>query len=147
MELRNWRRTEGLPEVYLVDIDGTVAILAGRSPYDERQVGGDALNQPIADILFDLVRAGHQLIFMTGRTDGCAADTRAWLERNGFEFIAVFHRAAGDGRADAQVKYELFNTHIRGRYNIKAVFDDRQQVVDMWRAIGLPVLQVAPGDF
>ena len=27
------------------------------------------------------------------------------------------------------------------------VFDDRQKVVDMWRAEGIPCFQVAPGDF
>ena len=31
--------------------------------------------------------------------------------------------------------------------DIFAVFDDRQQVVDMWRDNGLTVFQVADGDF
>ena len=31
--------------------------------------------------------------------------------------------------------------------DIFAVFDDRQQVVDMWRANGLTCFQVAEGDF
>ncbi|WP_052663658.1 hypothetical protein [Psychromicrobium lacuslunae] len=147
MEWEVWQPTPGLPEIYLVDIDGTVALLAGRNPYDERKVGSDRLNQPIADILFDLMRSGRELIFVTGRTEGCAVETRAWLQDQGFQFVDVFHRAKADGRVDATVKYELFNRHIRGKYNVRAVFDDRQQVVDMWRAIGLPVLQVAPGDF
>ena len=31
--------------------------------------------------------------------------------------------------------------------DVFAVFDDRQQVVDMWRDNGLQVFQVADGDF
>ena len=31
--------------------------------------------------------------------------------------------------------------------NVAMVFDDRQQVVDMWRDNGLTVFQVADGDF
>jgi hypothetical protein len=34
-----------------------------------------------------------------------------------------------------------------GADNVFAVFDDRQQVVDMWRDNGLTVFQVAEGDF
>ena len=37
---------------------------------------------------------------------------------------------------DLQIKDDVF-----------AVFDDRQQVVDMWRANGLTCFQVADGDF
>ncbi|WP_203780134.1 phosphatase domain-containing protein [Paractinoplanes rishiriensis] len=37
--------------------------------------------------------------------------------------------------------------HDRCRWRIVGVFDDRQQVVRMWRALGLTVFQVAEGDF
>ena len=56
-------------------------------------------------------------------------------------------RAEGDNRKDAIVKMELFNKYIRHHYNVRRVYDDRQQVVDMWRSLGLTVLQVAPGQF
>ena len=38
-------------------------------------------------------------------------------------------------------------TGIRDRWRVVGVFDDRQQVVRMWRALGLTVFQVAEGDF
>jgi hypothetical protein len=50
-------------------------------------------------------------------------------------------------RKDAIVKRELFDAHVRGTWNVNFVLDDRQQVVDMWRGLGLVCLQVAPGDF
>jgi len=56
-------------------------------------------------------------------------------------------RPTGDNRKDAIVKREIFDREIRDRYRILFVLDDRNQVVDMWRELGLTCLQVAPGDF
>ena len=56
-------------------------------------------------------------------------------------------RLADDNRKDSIIKEEIYNKVIKPRYNIKLVLDDRNQVVDMWRDIGLPCFQVAPGDF
>ncbi|KAB1900519.1 5'-hydroxyl kinase, partial [Micromonospora sp. AMSO31t] len=36
---------------------------------------------------------------------------------------------------------------IKDRYRVVGVFDDRQQVVRMWRSLDLTVFQVAEGDF
>lgn len=56
-------------------------------------------------------------------------------------------RKAGDGRRDSIVKAEMFDSDIATNFNVLGVFDDRQQVVDMWRDKGLTVFQVAEGDF
>jgi hypothetical protein len=56
-------------------------------------------------------------------------------------------RAAGDTRNDAIVKGELFDIHVRDRYRVRFVLDDRNRVVDWWRRIGLRCWQVAPGNF
>ena len=45
------------------------------------------------------------------------------------------------------MKEEIYQQHIAGQYNVKFVLDDRQQVVDMWRSLGLTVFQVDEGDF
>jgi hypothetical protein len=47
----------------------------------------------------------------------------------------------------SQPKEQLYRQHMEGKYNIKFVLDDRQQVVDMWRGLGLTVFQVDEGDF
>jgi hypothetical protein len=56
-------------------------------------------------------------------------------------------REAGDSRKDSIVKQELYEKHIEPSYDVFVVLDDRNQVVDMWRSLGLVCLQVAPGDF
>jgi len=55
-------------------------------------------------------------------------------------------RKAGDNRKDSIVKYEILQELIK-EYYIEYVFDDRDQVVKMWREAGLRCLQVAPGNF
>jgi hypothetical protein len=56
-------------------------------------------------------------------------------------------RPRGDSRRDSIVKQEIFSDHIRHRWRITGVFDDRQHVVRMWRSLGLTVFQVAEGDY
>ena len=49
------------------------------------------------------------------------------------------------------VKYErakeIYDNELKGKYNIKFIVDDRDQVVKMWRSLGLTVLQCAEGNF
>ena len=47
---------------------------------------------------------------------------------------------------DSDLKQMWLDTHI-DKDDVFAVFDDRQQVVDMWRQNGLTTFQVADGDF
>lgn len=56
-------------------------------------------------------------------------------------------RPEGDIRKDSIVKREIFENYIRDYYNIQFVLDDRNQVVEMWRSLGLKCLQVQEGDF
>jgi hypothetical protein len=45
------------------------------------------------------------------------------------------------------VKREIFDRSIRHVWQVRGVLDDRDQVVRMWRDLGLTCAQVAPGDF
>jgi len=95
---------------------------------------------------------GIPIIFCSGRPDSCAADTYDWLQANvikphGVVETELFMRKTGDTRKDCIVKREIYEEYIEPRYDIVAVFDDRQQVVDMWRDLGLQCYQVAKGDF
>jgi predicted kinase len=137
----------GTPKAVMVDVDGTVALMAGRSPYDETRVHEDRPNQQVIDIVQELA-ATHRIVFCSGRTDACREATEKWLAGNVFASYDALHmRKVGDMRKDSVVKREIFDEHIRGRYDVVAVLDDRNQVVEMWRSLGLTVLQVADGNF
>jgi predicted kinase len=137
-----------LPAAVLVDVDGTVALLNGRSPYDWSRVGDDVPNPAVIAAVRAMHAAGNAILFCSGRDAVCRAETQAWLELHvGVPYAGLFLRPEGDRRRDAVVKREIFDTEIRDRWRIVGVFDDRRQVVRMWRALGLTVFQVAEGDF
>lgn len=143
-----YRPPPGAPDAVLVDIDGTVALMDDRSPYDMTMVHRDRPNHAVIAAVRAMHAAGHLVIFCSGRTDDGRAATEKWLERHvGVPVEGLYMRAVGDQRKDSIVKGELFDRHIRGRYFIVGVFDDRAQVVRMWRSLGLTVFQVAEGDF
>ncbi len=132
-----------LPTCIVVDLDGTLAIITDRSPYDAASCERDALNVPVADV----VARYERVVLCSGRQSEHREQTEAWLAANGIRYDELWMRATGDQRQDSIIKEELYRTHIEPRWNVLFVLDDRQQVVDTWRRLGLTCLQVAPGDF
>ena len=59
---------------------------------------------------------------------------------------AMKHIEDGDTKHLNKLK-ELVLFYWEYKDNVFAVFDDRNQVVDMWRSNGLTCFQVADGDF
>lgn len=139
-------RNPELPDAIIVDMDGTLALLNGRNPYDASNSDQDLPNGPVLDTVL-MLQEKNQIIVVSGRTDNCRIQTETWLQKYGVKFAHLFMRKAGDMRKDALIKQEVYRQHIEGKYNIRFVLDDRQQVVDMWRSLGLTVFQVAEGDF
>lgn len=138
----------GAPPAVLVDIDGTVALMVSRGPFDETRVHEDRPNEPVIAVVRAMAAAGYRIVFCSGRTEVCRRATEKWLvEHVAVAFDALHMRPEGDMRKDSVVKGELFDAHIRNVYRVVAVLDDRNQVVAMWRQLGLTVLQVAEGAF
>ncbi len=137
-----------LPKAIICDIDGTLAHMDGkRGPYDWHKVGGDSCDEQIRDILIEYSNRGSTIIIMSGREDVCRPETEAWLKEHNIPYNFIFMRKAGDKRKDSIIKEELFSTAINGDFCIQFVLDDRLQVVQMWRSLGLKCLQVAEGNF
>lgn len=137
-----------LHRAWIFDIDGTLALnLGGRSPFDWGRVGEDSCNEPVRDLLQVIAERSASIVVLSGRDEVCRQETVEWLEWNVGDYVELHMRPAGDTRKDAIVKLELFREKVAPRWNVLGVFDDRQQVVDMWRRVGLFCAQVAPGDF
>lgn len=136
-----------LPETVIVDVDGTLALMSDREPYEWHRVGEDAVNPPVVKHVQDLLSAGQHVTVMSGRDAACRAQTQAWLDQHVAPGLPLLMRAKGDTRPDFIVKQEMFNEHIAGRFRVAYVLDDRDSVVRTWRAMGLTCWQVAPGDF
>ena len=145
-----YRPDPELPVAWLVDIDGTLALLGtaggARGPYDWHRVGEDAPNPAVVELVRAL-DAGAAIVVMSGRDESCRSQTEKWLAENEVPYAALFMRPAGDSRKDSIVKRELFDQYVAPRWAVRGVIDDRRQVVEMWRGMGLMCAQVAPGDF
>jgi predicted kinase len=137
----------GTPKAVLVDIDGTVALMGDRNPYDESCVDQDKPNPRVVELVKLLAYDRYYPIFMSGRSRACEDATVAWLDAQGFSNYHLYMRNVSDTRKDAVVKLELFNEHVRDHYDVRLVLDDRDQVVELWRSLGLTCLQVAEGNF
>lgn len=143
------------PRAWLVDIDGTLAHMDDRrGPFEWHRVGEDRLDESLARLM-RIIRSHEPMddnhpdviIVLSGRDGSCRPQTEEWLKRHGISYDHLWMRAAGDMRKDNIIKMELFDQHIRDNFWVQAVFDDRDQVVRMWRSLGVPCYQVAYGDF
>lgn len=151
VEIEPFPYDDKLPDAIICDLDGTLAIIGDRSPYDAANVHVDTVNPAVAAILGRFMDYEDpdevRIIFMSGRDGAHKKETKKWLNKHGFSYRYLYMRAPGDKRKDSIVKQELLDKHVRGKFNVLFVLDDRNQVVEMWRANGLTCLQVAEGDF
>ena len=142
--LPRWQFQEGLPVAVIVDIDGTLAEMTDRGPYDEHAVYNDLVREHVARTVQALqYHQNCRIIVMSGRSEQCRAETSQWLdEKCGLVDYLLLMRAANDRRRDSLVKRELYDQHVAGRYSVLAVFDDRAQVIrECWGQLGLPVFR------
>lgn len=152
-EVTSYTGTPGKPKAFLVDIDGTLAHMRDyRGPYEWANVELDDPDETIIHIANNLAFDNYgdkiaRMIVMSGRDESCREQTERWLYKHGVLYDHLFMRPEGDMRKDNIIKHELFNKYVRDNYDVKFVLDDRQQVVDMWRKMGLKCLQVEVGDF
>lgn len=137
----------------IVDIDGTIAQMKDRKPFDYSKVVSD---QPDLEIikLIHIMSSWYTVLFVSGREDSCFNQTAYWLSLhipNWDHFIdpglSLFMRKSEDYRSDTIIKREIFFEHIVKKYNVEYAFDDRDKVVKLWRSLGIKCLQVAEGDF
>lgn len=138
----------GLPSAVMCDIDGTLALMGARGPYDFARCGEDALNGSVRRALVSFRLANNdEIVLLSGRGEEYRPQTEEWLARHQVPYDELWMRPAGDVRRDDIVKAELFDAHVRHRFNVRVSLDDRDRVVALWRRMGLPTWQVNYGNF
>lgn len=145
-----YEHDDSLPRAIIADVDGTLALMNGRSPYDWDKVDTDLPNSPVIHMLRSClwsVYSDCELFILSGRDSVCREKTEKWLDEHLKLKYTLLMRPMKDTRDDAIIKSEMFDTQIDNKYDVQFVVDDRQKVVDMWREKGLTVFQVADGRF
>lgn len=137
-----------LPKAIICDLDGTLALMNGRSPFDASKCDQDLLNEPVANVLRNYKKLGYKILLVSGREDRYKEPTLSFLEKHEIEYDDLIMRKSKDSRKDSIIKTEIYNESIKDKYFVEFVLDDRNQVVDTWRNdLKLPCFQVYYGDF
>ena len=146
--------------LYIFDLDGTLALIEHRRHFVEGETkdwraffaacGDDEPNIPVISVLRALRKSGAEIWIWSGRSDEVRGTTEYWLDVHGImknsDWLRM--RKAGDHQPDVDLKASwLSELNPLDRRRLAATFDDRQSVVDMWRANGITCFQVAPGQF
>jgi len=146
---------------YIFDLDGTISLVDHRTHFvrgNNRQwkeffeaCDLDVPNLPVIKTLETLYDSGHRVEIWSGRSDEVREKTERWLDT---------HIKLSDGSiASTLLKRMRPATNFINDAELKigwlkeeptppiAVFDDRQRVVDGWRANNIACFQVDKGDF
>lgn len=143
---------------FIFDVDGTLMDISHRRKFvDGSQkkdwkafrdaTSQDTAKEEIFAVAKSLQAEGHRIIITSGRNISQRAVTLKQLFAGGLRPAAIYMREDDDFRSDDVLKSEFLDTMRKEGFNPTVAFDDRQQVVDMWRARGLTCVQVAEGDF
>lgn len=139
---------------YVFDLDGTLANAEHRvhflkqEPKDwESFLAAQYKDTPILSVVHvfnALVAADYRVEIWTGRKQKYEYATRNWLNLNGVNAMltTIRMRSDGDRREDYEVKAEYLQYGIPN-----LIFEDRTQMVEMWRSQGIRVAQVADGNY
>lgn len=147
--LKEYKPDYSLPKAVIFDLDGTLALMNDRGPFEWSRVGEDSVNTHVADLL-RMIRKCHpevKIISLSGRDGVCSNETIKWLVDNDLKSDYHFQRKEGDQRTDSIIKEEIFWKDIAPNFWVQYAVDDRQQVVDMWTRLGVEVWQVQQSDF
>ena len=137
---------KSLPKAIICDLDGTLAIL-DRNPYKTGECEKDRLNVPIANMVKTYKQLGYQILIVSGRREEFLPQSKNWLTQHEIPYDFIAFRKNGDRGKDSMTKAVIFENEIKGKWYVEFVLDDRNQVVEMWRKLGLTCYQVARGDF
>ena len=147
----------------IFDLDGTLANITSRRKLstkpngkfnwdvflDPKWISLDDPNTPVIDMAKMLHSQGFKIWIFSGRSGKTMNATMDWLLKWDIPFDKLLMRPTDKHHhfmKDSDLKQHWLDTLV-DKDDVFAVFDDRNQVVDMWRDNGLTVFQVADGDF
>lgn len=151
-------------QAIIVDLDGTLANCDHRLHYLKGEkkdwksffenIDYDQINLNVLTVVKHFHDLNHGVLIVTGRPRACHEKTVQWLRKYLMSFVKsrsidfdLFMRKDGDYQPDQSFKQQVYEHLIAPDYDVKLVLEDRDQVVKMWRSLGLECWQVAEGNF
>lgn len=147
------KEDESKPYCLVVDMDSTLCFNTTKRPwYGEGAAEGminDIPNMGVLRLVEQWVKPGpaaysHNLVIATGRDTSQEEVTKQWLAKYNIYPQEFYFRKQGDYRKGVEVKKEQIEK-ILEKYNVVAIIDDCEPIVQMYRDMGLTVLQPNKG--
>ena len=154
---------------YICDVDGTLMNIEKRVQWakkhkkdTDRIMNWDMFLDPLVMLEFDrsnrdvcnVINAlysdsinDNNIIITSARNERHRDVTVKQLSLAGVHYDAMYLRDDDDFRPDDVVKAELLGKIITDGYDPTVAFDDRNQVVNKWRELGIKCYQVREGNF
>ena len=146
-------------KIVIFDLDGTLALIDKRRDistkdngkmdwsifFDPDMVDLDDPNTPVITMA-NLLSSQYRIWILSGRSDVTQQATIDWLDKHNVRYDHLQMRPQDLLYLPDNDLKQMWLDDI-GVDNVAMVFDDRNQVVDMWRKNGLTTFQVADGDF
>ena len=128
----------------IVDLDGTLAIINNRGPFEWNNVSNDNLNRPIAELMAMSQNHGYKTIILSGRDKAAAGEeTIKWLNKNKIIYDKLYLRPSNNQMSNKDYKRKVYMNKIQAEFNVIFVLEDLPEIAKMWRdEFGLTVLQV-----
>lgn len=132
------------PKAVIFDIDGTLSSVAHRAglvPEDwSRFHGSMILDAPIEHSVRKLKEhraAGDKVLLLSMRPERFRPHTERWLRDHNIPYTQLFLRPELDYRSSDAAKLAIFQEQIEPNYDVAAAYDDREDVLAMWQALGV----------
>ena len=147
-------------KIVIFDLDGTLALIDDRRDlatkdngkfdwdvfFNPDNISLDLPNQPVINMANILHKQGFRIWILSGRSDVTKQSTIDWLNKHNVTYDNLWMRPQNLlYLPDNDLKQSWLDAI--GKDKVAMVFDDRNQVVDMWRDNGITTFQVADGDF
>jgi hypothetical protein len=152
-----------MPLAIIIDLDSTLAnvdhreIHAKRGEWDlfKEKVSEDRPNRWCVEIIESLQSSHPDLVvfFITGRTEELREVSEEWLRlhmsrsvlRN--SHLHMRDEDEHDHRSIAKFKADVFERHIKGKYDVLFAIDDHISIIKTWRSLGIVALDCAGNSY
>lgn len=87
-----------------------------------------------------------RVVVITARPEAHRLETLSWLHKNGLRASVLLMREDGDERSSVDVKkshLDSFPAYGLSKEDVLIAFDDRSEILEMYRSMGIPVCRVA----
>jgi len=135
----------------LCDISHRIHYISGRQAdknYDKfhTECVNDTPHLDVIQLLKIMWEKYFVIAIVSGRSDMVRTETMEWLKKYDIPYQYLFMRKHGDHRPDWLIKRDILTNELKD-HNVFCAFDDRDQVVSLWRSKGIRCYQVAKGNF